>query len=265
MEADRVAGLIGVAAANAPRSLQQAMGPSEAGEPCTRRLAYKMLHMPHAAAERDVPWAAIQGTAVHAWMADVFRGENKRLGRERYLVEHRVRPASDEDLRTLTLPSDLSGSCDLFDRDTGTVTDWKLTSPTRLKEYVRHGPGDLYRIQGHLYGRGMASAGEDVRHVSVVFLPRTASLASMHTWSEPYDPAVAESALRRLAGIRDALFALDPEKFPGMWELFPASPQTCRFCPWLKPGSRYLAAGCPGHPDAAIVTGGVESLIAEAS
>ncbi len=262
MDADRITSLIGSAAANAPRSLQETLGPSEAGEPCTRRLAYKMMCVRPAAAERDVPWAAIQGTAVHAWLAEMFRAENARLGRERYLVEHRVRPATDEDLRTLTLPSDLAGSCDLFDRDTGTVTDWKLTSPSRLKEYVRHGPGDLYRIQGHLYGRGMANAGENVRHVSVVFLPRAASLTGLHVWSEPYDPDVAVTALARLAGIRDALFALDPEHFPGRWGLFPVSPKTCRYCPWLKTGSRYLAAGCPGHPDAAIVTGSEESLIA---
>jgi hypothetical protein len=221
-----------------------------------------MMHVPPVAAERDVPWAAIQGTALHAWMAGIFQDENARLGRQRYLTEHRVRPATDEDLRTLTLPSDLSGSCDMFDRDTGTVTDWKLTSPHRLKKFIRHGPGDLYRIQGHLYGRGMANAGEDVRHVAVVFLPRAASLAGLHAWSEPYDPAVAETALRRLAGIRDALFALEPEKHPGRWGLFPAAPDTCRYCPWLKPGSRYLAAGCPGHPDAAIVTASPESLIA---
>jgi hypothetical protein len=260
--ADRLTRLIGDAAANAPRSLQEALGPSEAGEPCTRRLAYKMMYTPPVAAERDVPWAAIQGTAMHAWLADVFRVENTRLGRERYLTEQRVTPATDEDLRTLTLPSDLSGSCDLFDRDTGTVTDWKLTSPSRLKDYIRHGPGETYRVQGHLYGRGMTNAGETVRNVSVVFLPRATSLAGLHVWSEPYDPGIAEAALRRLAAIRDTLFALDPERNPGRWALFPASPETCRYCPWHKAGSRYLAAGCPGHPDAGIVTGAPESLIA---
>src|SRR5258708_7059039 len=107
-DADHIISLIGFAAANAPRSLQEALGPSEAGEPCTRRLAYKMMYTPPAAAERDVPWAAIQGTALHAWMAEVFRAENIKLGRERYLVERRVTPVTGEDLRTLTLPSDLS-------------------------------------------------------------------------------------------------------------------------------------------------------------
>lgn len=262
LDADDITAMIGYAAANAPRSLQEALGPSEAGEPCTRRLAYKMMHVPPAAAKRDVPWAAIQGTAVHAWLTEVFQAENTRLGRERYLTERRVRPATDEDLRTLTLPSDLAGSCDLFDRDTGTVTDWKLTSPARLKEYVSHGPGPLYRTQGHLYGRGMVNAGEQVHRVSVVFLPRAASLSGLHVWSEPYDPQVAEQALRRLADIRDALFALEPGNHTGRWALFPSSPESCRFCPWLKPGSRYLAAACPGHPDAAAVTASPESLIA---
>lgn len=262
LTADDIADLISYAAATAPRSLQEAIGPSEAGEPCTRRLAYKIAHVRPAAIERDVPWAAIQGTAVHAWMAGLFTAENERLGRERYLIERRVRPSTDDELRDLALPSDLSGSCDLFDRDTGTVTDWKLTSPSRLKHYKAHGPGEMYRTQGHLYGRGMANAGEKVRRVSVVFLPRASSLNGLYVWSEPYDEGIAVKALQRLAAIRESLFALQPDVFTGRWALFPAAPNTCRFCPWLKPGSRHLATGCPGHPDNADVARSAESLIA---
>lgn len=263
LDTGELTSLIAQAEANTPRSLQEAMGPSEAGEPCTRRLAYKMLHVTPCR-ERDIPWAAIQGTALHAWMAAVFQAENTKLGRERYLIEHRVTPATPHDIRTMSLPSDLSGSCDLFDRDTGTAHDWKLTSPRRLQHYINHGPGQVYRIQGHLYGRGLTNAGETVRTVSVVFLPRAASLSGLHVWSEPYDPRIAEQALERLASIRDALFALEPNKHAGRWGLFPTAPETCRFCPWLKPGSRYLATGCPGHPDADIVRTAPEQLIAQA-
>src|SRR5262249_28272716 len=57
------------AAANAPRSLQAAPGPSELGTPCTRRLAYKTADWdPKPNSDTD-PWASVQGTAVHAWMA----------------------------------------------------------------------------------------------------------------------------------------------------------------------------------------------------
>src|SRR5438034_11818569 len=128
--AEQLTGLIKQAAAAAPRSLQVAMEPSEAGEPCTRRLAYKMLDWHRSGRDLD-PWAAVQGVSVHAWLAEAFRVENERLGRERYLVEQRVTPVTAADAQ-LGLPGWLTGSCDLFDRDTGLVSDWKLTSPDRL-------------------------------------------------------------------------------------------------------------------------------------
>jgi hypothetical protein len=260
--AEAVPALIKQAAANHPRSRQVDMGPSEAGDDCTRRLAYKMLDW-HKPDGRDLdPWAAVQGVAVHAWLAEVFRAENERLGRERYLIEQRVTPVTEADAAQLGLPGNLAGSCDLFDRDTGLVTDWKLTSPDRLRHYVANGPGRKFRAQAHLYGRGLAGAGEHVRAVSIVFLPRAVFLDGLHVWSEPYDPAVAEAAFRRLAAIRGALIALDPEANPGRWGLFPTAPGSCRHCPWLVPGSRYLARGCPGHLDAASPAASAESLIA---
>jgi hypothetical protein len=256
-----VAALIQRTAESHPRALQVEIGPSETGDPCTRKLAYKILdwHRPR----RDLdPWAAVQGVAVHAWLADAFRAENQRLGRGRYLVEQRVQPVSDDDARRLGVPGALAGSCDLFDRDTGTVTDWKLTSPGRLRTYVTGGPGPKFRAQAHLYGRGLVNAGETVLDVSIVFLPRAVTLGGIHVWSEPYDQAVADAALKRLAAIRDALIALDPERNPGRWGLFPTAPGSCRHCPWLKPGSRYLAGGCPGHLDGVAPASPVESLIA---
>ena len=253
--------LIRRAAAAVPRSQQADLGPSEAGEPCARRLAYKILDW-HKPGDRNLdPWAAVQGVAVHAWLAEMFRGENERLGRERYLVEQRVTPVTGADAK-LGLPGWLTGCADLFDRDSSTVTDWKLTSPDRLHHYAEKGPGRKYRTQAHLYGRGLVNAGEHVTTVSIVFLPRATFLDGLHVWTEPYDPAIAEAAFKRLAAIRGALIALDPERYPGRWGLFPTAPQSCRFCPWLKPGSRYLATGCPGHLDAATSAESIKSLIA---
>jgi hypothetical protein len=256
-----VVALIQRTAAAHPRARQVELGPSEAGDPCTRKLAYKILDWHRPGRDLD-PWAAVQGVAVHAWLADAFRAENERLGRDRYLIEQRVQPVSDADAARLGTPGNLAGSCDLFDRDTGTITDWKLTSPERLRTYVAEGPGPKFRAQAHLYGRGLANAGETVRTVSIVFLPRATVLDGLHAWAEPYDSAIAETAMRRLAAIRDALIALDPERNPGRWGLFPTAPGSCRHCPWLKPGSRYLAAGCPGHLDGAAPASPAESLIA---
>ena len=259
---ETVPALIKQAAAAAPRSQQIDMGPSEAGEECVRRLAYKIADWHKPDGRYHDPWAAVQGVAVHAWLAEVFRAENERLGRERYLVEQRVEPVTPAEVGQLGLPGNLAGSCDLFDRDTGLVTDWKLTSPERLRHYAAHGPGRKYRTQAHLYGRGLVNAGERVTDVSIVFLPRAVFLDGLHVWSQPYDPAVAEAAFRRLAAIRGTLIALDPEAYPGRWGVFPTAPGSCRHCPWLVPGSRYLARGCPGHLDAASPAASVESLIA---
>jgi hypothetical protein len=261
MTPELIAEVITRTAAAAPRARQIELGPSEAGEPCTRRLAYRLVdwHKPGRGMDE---WAPVQGVAVHAWLAEAFRAENERLGRERYLVERRVQPLTDAEAWQAGLPGGLAGSCDLFDRDQGLVADWKHVSPARLAKYTAEGPGPQYRAQAHLYGRGIAAAGETVRDVSVVYLPRATSLAGLHIWRERYDPAVAAAAVARLTAIRDAIIALDPEHYPGRWGLLPAAAQSCRFCPWLKPGSRYLARGCPGHLGAASPAAPIESLIA---
>ena len=251
------ADLIQRTAAAAPRSLQAELGPSEAGEPCTRRLAYKILDWPKVRVSD--PWAAVQGVAVHAWLADAFRAENDRLGRQRYLVEHRVEPLIPE---ASPVPGGLAGSCDLFDRDTGTVADWKLTSPAQLRRYAASGPGPKYRAQAHLYGLGLQRAGETVATVSIVFLPRATELDPVHVWSEPFSPQIAAAAVTRLQAIRDAITALDPETHPDRWGLFPPDFGSCRHCPWLRPGTRHLATGCPGRLDDDDAPSSVSQLIA---
>ena len=262
MTPETVAEVIARAAAAAPRSRQVELGPSEAGMACTRRLAYKLLDWDKPDERVMDVWAPVQGTALHAWLADAFRAENRRLGRERYLIEHRVQPLTDEQARQAGLPGGLAGCADLFDRDEHTVCDWKLVSPTQLAAYAADGPGQQYTVQAHLYGAGMAAAGETVHAVSVAFLPRASCLTGLHIWHEPYDPAVVAAAVARLAAIRDALVELDPEHYPGRWGLLPTAPESCRFCPWLKPGSRYLARGCPGYLDAASPASSAESIIA---
>jgi hypothetical protein len=238
------------AAAQAPRSQQTAIGMSEAGDPCTRKVAYKLLDWdPKPNSDTD-PWASVQGTALHAWMEETYRAENTRLGRERYLIEATVR-----------VPGGLGGHSDLFDRDHGAVIDWKHSSPSRITRYKAHGPGPTYRTQAHLYGLGQQLAGEDVQHVAIVFLPRAVTLTGIHVWTEPYDPAAAEAALQRLETIRSSILALDPETDPARWAMFPTADSACRYCPWFVPGSTDLSQGCPGDPGADTASS-IESLIA---
>lgn len=252
--AENVAALITTAAAQAPRSLQRRIGPSEVGEPCDRKLTYKILEWPSAAADGD-PIASVLGTAFHAWMEDAF-GTRQAVtadGRPRYRIEERV-----------TVRDGLTGSSDLYDRATGTVYDWKLVGVSSLDNYRRKGPGDQYRVQAHLYGLGQENAGEKPERVAIVFVGRYHELR-VHVWTEPYDRQVAIDALARLDRIRhhiaDSEAALSDFGHAWWSQISTSDTAKCRFCPWLNPGSTDLTAGCPGtsRPTAGA---SLESLIA---
>lgn len=236
--AAHVTGVIKHAAASAPRSRQRAIGPSEIGTPCVRRLAYRLLDWdPKPNSDTD-PWASIVGTAVHAWLEKTFAANNPRLpdGRERYVLERRV-----------SADPALTGSSDLLDRHLRCVIDWKVPGATAMKGYRdKRDPGLSYRVQAHVYGLGYANAGEDIEHVAIVFLPRSGRLDGVYVWTEPFQPAIAHAALQRRDNILTALMALDPETIPQAWAAFPAADAYCTHCPWFLPGSTDLSRGCPG-------------------
>src|SRR5690606_3618320 len=68
------------------RTQQKQIGLSEIGDPCDRAVAYRLFELPAVNTERDRHLADV-GTAWHAWLAEAFAMENRRLGRERYLIE----------------------------------------------------------------------------------------------------------------------------------------------------------------------------------
>jgi len=104
--ANELAEIISKAGAWSPRSKQIAIGPSEIGHECSRRLAYKLLDWEKINEGGSSSWSAQVGTAIHAYLAEVF-------GKiEGYEVEQRV-----------TIRSGLSGSIDLFDVNRGIVMD----------------------------------------------------------------------------------------------------------------------------------------------
>lgn len=224
------------AAAHAPRSLQSAIGPSEIGIECRRRLAYKLLDWPQANINRD-QWPSTIGTAVHAWMADTYDTLNRQLSRTRYLIEQRVQIPG--------LPR--GGSCDLYDTEQGDVIDWKVTSLDRIRKYRRSGPGQQYQVQSHTYGLGWLLAGYQPRNVAVVFLPRGGRIDDLYVWSEPFNPALAAEYLTRLESIRTSLITVDPERYPERWALFATADSYCTYCPFYLPHSTDLGTGCPGH------------------
>lgn len=242
---------------NDPRTLQTAIGPSEIGHPCSRRIAFRLLAVPER--NRTDRWRTTVGQAVHAWMADVMAAANERAGGGRYLVEHRVKPgngpggSSDLFVRG---PSELDAAggghiATVLDRLSGTVTDWKVVGASSLSRYRRKGPSRTYRVQFHTYGYGMECAGERVEWVSMVCLPQSGTLADAVVWSERYDRQVALDALRRVEDITESLASLDVEHHPELMAAIPATPELCAYCPWFVPGSLDLARGCPGdHPAA---------------
>jgi len=224
------------ASATAPRTIQHAVGPSELGTPCTRRLAYRLLDWePKPNSDTD-PWASMVGTGIHAELARIYQRRNHALGHTRYLLEQQV-----------TLPHGIKGHCDLYDTETGDVVDWKTTG--KVTEYRKNGPGVQYQTQAHLYGLGMAAAGHQPVNVVIVFLPRTGRIDGVHVWAEPYNSAVAEQALDRYQAIFDFHQYVNPEEHPERWAWLATADAYCTYCPWYLPGSRDLASGCQGHQE----------------
>jgi hypothetical protein len=216
------------------RSQQTAIGPSEYGNPCARRLAYKMLGHPATNTTQD-PWARVVGTAVHAWLAWAF-GQNTELvdGKPRYRVEQRV-----------NVHPGLAGSADLLDRKLRCVTDWKIPGLTAVRRARKEGIGSTYRAQAHAYGVGYRNAGEPVDTVAVVMLPKAGQLDDAYVWTEALMPQVVTDAAERLANVLTMLVTLNVEDHPDRYLLIPAAESYCSYCSWFLPGGTG-ADGCPG-------------------
>lgn len=225
---------------NAPRSLQKAIGPSGVGTPCDRRLALDLLGATTHNTGQD-KWASTVGTAVHAWLADAFTADNAQLAGQglapRWLVEQRV-----------TIRTGLSGSCDLYDLWTHTAVDWKNLGVGSLRKYrTANDPGQQYRWQLHLYGRGWANAGLPVRTVMLVGLPRSGQLRDTWTWDEPYDPTVAQQALDRMDGLLVAMNAADVDTHPERMRALSRDTSMCDWCPFYTPDQAVSPIdGCNG-------------------
>lgn len=220
----------------APRSLQVAVGPSEVGMPCQRRLAYRLLNYPTANVDAD-PWAAVIGTATHTWLADALRADNQRRGRTRWAIE-----------TPLEIAPGLRGSCDAFDLDTLTPIDHKIVGTTTMQTVKRDGPSQQYRTQLQLYGLGWDNLGFTPTEVVIVFYPRGGYLGGVYAWPEPYDRAAALAALERLDWLRIALDLLDIDQhLDNLGQITAAPGHACAWCPWFAPGARSFAQGCRGH------------------
>lgn len=105
---------------SAPRSRQVAVGPSELGTECDRRLAYRIAGTSTANLDSD-PWPATVGTAIHDWLERAMNRFQQHQGDHGYLTELRVYP--DELVK---------GRCDLYNHKTSMVIDWKAQPDDEL-------------------------------------------------------------------------------------------------------------------------------------
>jgi hypothetical protein len=225
-----------------PRGHQVLIGPSEIGDPCDRRLGYRMAQVPAANADFD-PWAAIMGTAVHSWLQDAVNRWMLATSSTSWLTE-----------TTLSMNDFVEGHADLYWREEQTVVDWKTQGPTVFKKTKENGPARGYVIQAHVYGYGFEQAGLPVKKVALAFLSRAGWLKDMYVWSQDYDRSVAEQAFQRMYVIAQKVMDLgiSKESNSHRWEQMDAAPSnTCGFCPWYAPwkdgdqGADHH--GCPGR------------------
>lgn len=240
--ADELLWIITDAIENHPRTLQKKIGPSEIGGPCARQIGYKLLGLDIVNTTPPPNWKATVGTAVHALLETYFDRFNLMFadstgGQERFLVEHRVNVGTIGGI-------DIWGNDDLYDRVTATVIDWKTCTPEKIRHYKANGPGQKYRAQAHLYGRGFIAQGMPVDNVMLVFLLRNGELRDHYIWHEPYDEQVALDALARANAIHAAT-ALGGR---AALALLPTADHYCSNCPFFKARSTDPAQGCPGDP-----------------
>lgn len=232
--AESIRDAIWTAEASTARSQQKAVGFSEIGQDCERRLALKMAGAPET--NYSDPLKAMVGTGGHLILAEHFRRLNAMVGRERYLVEQ---PVSYR-----TVP----GTVDLFDRRIGTVVDWKFKALAKIKALakkpLREGiGGNSYYVQAHGYGTALAMAGETVKDVALVFVPVDGTLADIYVWREPLDVGVADGAINRVEDIRHRYVDRGQA---GQAPMFPTP--LCGWCPFHRPGwTGDLNTACPGN------------------
>lgn len=185
------------------------------------------------------PLPAYVGTAGHKQLEAALHLDNLMLqseGKEpRWLSERKV-----------VVREDLSGTCDLYDRYTRTVIDFKFPGTTAFNEYKRNGPSPIYRVQAQLYGAGYINEGMPVDRVGIWFLPRAGQLASAHLWTEDYDQTVVDEALNRIDFAHNIIGMLELEQHPERLKFVPTEPYNCTWCPYWVPFPSTRPEACQG-------------------
>ena len=214
-----------------PRSKQVSIGPSELGEECTRKLAYKLLDWDKVNISSSGSWAAQVGTALHSHLEGIFSQQP-----EKYATETRVK-----------IRGNLAGTVDLFHNERKMVLDWKTKSPTGIKEKRASGASEKEIIQVMTYAYGKVKEGTAVDYVGLVFLPTGGQVSDMYIELHKYDEQIVNRALERIDNVYTLLSTVDVESNPSMWQHIPSVPsRMCMYCSYFKPFSDDLSKACPG-------------------
>lgn len=215
------------------RSQQVALGCSEVGHGCDRRLAYRMAGMEPVHHGGD-PWPAIVGTSIHTWLENAINDFQAVHGTKEWFTEMEVYPSPL-----------VKGHTDLYRQ--GLVLDLKNPSSDNMKKLRADGPSEQYVTQVQLYGLGHERAGRLVERVGIVALGRQGWLKDMFVWTTAYDRQHALDALQRIYDLGDKLIALGLPA-SSRWKDVPAQPtRLCSWCPWWNRNlSEPSENGCPG-------------------
>ena len=175
------------------RSQQVQIGPSELGG-CRRKVYYR-LHDQHETNGNEMKLAAIMGTAIHAAIEDAITLADP--DGTKYVVEQEVEYG------------DMKAHIDLWIPETGDVVDWKTVKKANLSYF----PSTQQRWQVQVYGYLLDKSGKGKPvNVNLVAIARDGDERDIKVHSEPYDPAIAEEALRWLAEVKTATEAPAPER-----------------------------------------------------
>jgi hypothetical protein len=200
-----------------PRKMQQALGPSDLGIECDRRLAYKIAGV--TGYNMGDPWAAFVGSSIHTRIEDVVKRYAKQNGGT-WLIEERV-----------IVTPEIRGRADLVHDDM--VIDIKSASPDVMKKLPDTGPRGSYLPQIHAYAKGLNAAGHKITKVAFIFVPRSGRLDDTFVWADTYRPEIVEAALRRVYRFARRLDEVDILNNPHLWQTVPATPDYlwCQYCP----------------------------------
>lgn len=219
------------------RSQQVALGCSEIGDDCQRRIAMTMVGLRRVNYTPD-PWPSTVGTAIHTWLSDAINAYQLFHGNQGWLSELEIM-ASDW----------LPGHVDLYRN--GVVLDLKNPSRTNHRKMAKEGIGDRYLMQIMGYGKGVKRSGRKVERVGILSIPRDGNLSELWCKTFEFDEALIDSKIAEIETLADTVVALDVMEKPENWaKIAPTPSRMCGWCPHYDPALPAPGLnGCPGRLD----------------